>query len=176
MKSAPRHADRLPRNRAGFRILPDTLTGCREIEPDFAFDGRSRILILRVRQRRKARMPHGCAALFLFLLIWKAKPLNKTVFTGNDMLFYKIIFARSDRLYRQSERRAKVLRFALPHSLAIAFKTRFLSALHSGAIRSFLAPSPVRRCITTPSGIISMQLLIISRYSSKLSASNLPAS
>ena len=81
-------------------------------------------------------MPHGCAALFLFLLIWKAKPLNKTVFTGNDMLFYKNIFVRSGRLYRQSERRA--LPCVLPFFTALQSRLKRASCPRSTAALSGL--------------------------------------
>ena len=59
------------------------------------------------------------------------------------------------------------------NALLIVFKTCFLSADQSGAIRSFFAPSPVKRCTTTLSGIISTQCLIMFVYSSNESTSTL---
>ena len=67
--------------------VSDTLTGCREIEPDFAFDGRSRISILRVLQRQKARMPHGCAA--FFFADQGNNAVSKMFLLESDMLFNK---------------------------------------------------------------------------------------
>ncbi len=58
----------------------------------------------------------------------------------------------------------------------IVLSTVFLSADQRGAIRSFFAPSPVKRWITTFSGTICTHSFIISVYCSNVSTSNLPCS
>ena len=58
--------------------------------------------------------------------------------------------------------------------LLIVFITFFLLLLHSGAIRRFFGPSPVRRCITQSGGRSFIILPRISLYCVKLKMSTLP--